>query len=214
MGEMKIMVIGWIFWIIGSILIVLSVYIVGFSIPSCDTTIESIDLKISKLNDKISEIENVIADTKTKEVEVKDTINTMKILKNLPQTESVKSSYESLKEEKIGYFAHVIYPMMIVNGEKLEYFTTTGEYGNYSRDISSFKEHIRRMGQDKANELLLEQYGKAIDRLNTLTKDKLQLQNKKGELIIEKKDKLKCSSCFQVLGLIFIFIGTLIFKVS
>lgn len=197
-----------ILFIIGTILILISFYFISFSIPSLDNSIESIDSNISKLDGKISEIQRVIEENREIKNMIRNEENTIEILKNLPPSDKIQSSYSVVLNKKINHYSIIIYSLLSVNDENIEYIIQ----GKYDNNLLGFREYINITGHDEADKLYLEQIEKAIDRSNTFNTEKNQLHDQKAELIEKRKKNLKQASFFQLFGLVLIFFGAIFDK--
>lgn len=199
-----------ILFIIGTILILISFYFISFSIPSLDNSIESIDSNISKLDGKISEIQRVIEENREIENMMRNEENTIEILKNLPPSDKIQSSYLVVLNKKINHYSIIIYSLLSVNDEKIENIIQ----GRYDNNLLGFREYINITGHDGADKLYLEQIEKAINRSNTFKTEKNQLHDQKAESIEKRKKNLKRASFFQLFGLVLIFLGAIFDKIE
>ena len=199
-----------ILFIIGTILILISFYFISFSIPSLDNNIESIDSNISRLDGKISEIQRVIEENREIENMMRNEENTIEILKNLPPSDKIQSSYSVVLNKKINHYSIIIYSLLSVNDEKIENIIQ----GKYDNNLLGFREYINITGHDGADKLYLEQIEKAINRSNTFKTEKNQLHDQKAELIEKRKKNLKRASFFQLFGLVLIFLGAIFDKIE
>jgi len=199
-----------ILFVIGTILILISFYFISFSIPSLDNSIESIDSNISKLDGKIGEIQKVIEENREIENIMRNEENTIEILKNLPPSDKIQSSYLVVLNKKINHYSIIIYSLLLVNDEKLENIMQ----GKYDNNLLGFREYINITGHDGADKLYLEQIEKAINRSNTFKTEKNQLHDQKTELIEKRKKNLKLASFFQLFGLVLIFLGGIFDKIE
>ena len=136
--------------------------------------------------------------------------NTIEILKNLPPSEKIQSSYSVVLSGKINHYSMIIYSLLLVNDEKLENIVQ----GKYDNNLLGFREYINVTGHDGADKLYLEQMDKAINRSNTFKTEKNQLHDQKAELIEKRKINLKRASFFQLFGLVLIFLGDIFNKLE